>query len=119
MVPYQATQVRPAMGRAVAVPLGQGAPTGAQAAVPPPGPDPIFTGYMGIPGWIEAVLVLSVTGAAAFVGIKTGMGKANMTLKAAGWVGGVGSALVGLLYLGAKSGLGNAIGLPAVRVTPY
>lgn len=116
MLPYQAAQARPAMGRVVAVPLGQAA---VQSSVPPPGPDPIFTGYTGIPGWIEAVLVLTVTGAAAWTGIRAGMGKGNMTLKAAGWVGGVGSALVGLLYLGAKSGLGGSVGLPAVRVTPY
>lgn len=116
MLPYQAAQVRPAMGRVSAVPLGQAA---ISPSVPPPGPDPIFTGYTGIPGFIEAVLVLGVTSAAALVGIRTGMGKGNMTIKAAGWVGGVGSALAGLLYLGAKSGLGGTIGLPAVRVTPY
>lgn len=104
------------MGRVVARPLGQAS---SPALVPPPGPDPIFTGYTGIPGWIEAVLVLSVTGAAAWVGIRTGMAKGSQALRGAGWVGGVGSALVGLLYLGAKSGLGGQIGLPAVRVTPY
>lgn len=99
------------MGRVVAKALGE--------PVPPPGPDPIFTGYTGIPGWIEAVLVLGVTSAAAWAGIRTGMGKGNTTLKSAGWVGGVGSALLGILYLGAKSGLGDRVGLPAVRVTPY
>lgn len=111
MLAFQPAKLQPAMGRAVARPLGE--------SVPPPGPDPIFTGYTGVPGFIEAVLVLTVTGAAAWVGIATGMGKGNSTLKAAGWVGGIGSALAGLLYLGAKSGLGDRIGLPAVRVTPY
>lgn len=112
MLPFEPA-VRPAMDRVVAKPLGQA------IAAPPPGPDPIFTGYTGIPGWIEAVLVLGVTSAAAFVGIKTGMRKGSQAIQAAGWVGGVGSALLGILYLGAKSGLGDKVGLPAVRVTPY
>jgi hypothetical protein len=87
--------------------------------LPSPGPDPIFTGYTGIPGFLEAVLVLTVTGAAAWIGIRTGMSRNSTPVRAAGWVGGAGSALAGLLYLGAKSGLGTQVGLPAVRVTPY
>lgn len=88
-------------------------------AVPPPGPDFLFTGYMGIPGIIETLLVLGVSGAAAWVGIRTGMAeKKNDYLKVAGWVGGVGSAVIGLLYLGAKSGVSQMVGIPAVRVSP-
>ena len=54
----------------------------------------------------------------SWAGIRTGMGQGGKYLRAAGWVGGVGSAVLGLLYLGAKSGLNDQIGLPAVRVTP-
>lgn len=110
MLAFQPAAVRPVMGRAVARPLG--------AAVPPPGPDPIFTGYTGVPGFIEAALVLTITGAAAWAGISLGMMEEHArSLRAAGWVGGVGSALAGLLYIGAKSGYAPSW-LPAVRVTP-
>lgn len=91
----------------------------APANVPPPAPDFLFTGYMGIPGIVESVLVLGVSGAAAWVGIRTALTeKKNDYLKAAGWIGGVGSVIIGLLYLGAKSGYGQIVGLPAVRVSP-
>lgn len=89
------------------------------APVPPPAPDPIFIGYTGVPGFFEVLGVLAVSGSAAWVGIRTGMSeKKNVYLKAAGWVGGVGSVLIGLLYLGAKSGLNQVVGIPGVRVTP-
>ena len=82
-------------------------------------PDFLFTGYTGIPGVLETLAVLGITGAAAYVGIQTGLDKSSAKpMKYAGWVGGVGSALMGLLYLGAKSGVGDMIGLPAVRVSP-
>jgi hypothetical protein len=113
MIAYQQSY-RPSYTRAT---LSQG-PSSA-AIVPPPGPDPLFTGYFGVPGFIEAIAVLTISGAAAWVGIRTGMGEEkNDYLKVAGWVGGVGSILIGLLYLGAKSGVSQAIGLPAVRVSP-
>jgi hypothetical protein len=86
---------------------------------PPPAPDTLFTGYTGIPGFIESAIVLSISSAAAWIGIRAGMDKGSSpTLKAAGWVGGVGSALLGLLYLGGKSGYNQNLSLPAVRVTP-
>lgn len=88
------------------------------ASVPPPPPDFMFTGYPGVIGVLEAAAVLTVTAAAAWAGIRTGMGQGGKYLRAAGWIGGVGSAVLGLLYVGAKSGLGGQIGLPAVRVTP-
>lgn len=89
------------------------------ATVPPPSPDVLFTGYTGIPGFIETLLVLGITGSAAWLGITTGLDKnANQSKKIAGWVGGVGAALFGVLYLGAKSGVGTSLGLPAVRVSP-
>jgi hypothetical protein len=36
----------------------------------------------------------------------------------AGWVGGVGGALIGLLYLGSKTGVTRTIALPQIQVTP-
>lgn len=87
--------------------------------VPPPGPDPIFTEYSGIAGYVETLVVLAVTGSAAWLGIRSALApRQNPYVQAAGWVGGVGSALLGLFYVGAKSGLGSQVGLPAVRVNP-
>jgi len=63
--------------------------------------------------------VLTISGAAAWVGIRTAMSeKKNDYLKIAGWVGGVGAALIGILYLWGKSGVNQMVGLPAVRVSP-
>jgi hypothetical protein len=63
--------------------------------------------------------VLSVLGASAYLGIATGFDKkSNSTKKAVGWVAGVGSVLIGLLYLATKAGANDWIGLPAVRVSP-
>lgn len=88
------------------------------AAAPPPPIDPFYTSYDGALGVAESVVVLSALGAGAYLGISTGIQKKDVTQKAIGWVAGVGAALLGLLYLGGKSGLGDVIGLPAVRVTP-
>ena len=85
---------------------------------PTPTIDAIFAGYQGIPGWITTLGVLAVTGAAAWVGIKTGLQSGGKVAKTAGWVGGVGSALLGLSYLGQKSGLTIGTGAPAVNVYP-
>jgi hypothetical protein len=97
------------------------APAAAPAAAPTPAPAQVvvpYTEYSGVPGFLETVAVLAASGAAAWVGVRTGMKeKQNKTLKAAGWIGGVGSAVLGLLYLGQKSGMGAKVGLPAVRVT--
>lgn len=111
MLAFQPAKLQPAMGRAVARPLGE--------SVPPPGPDPIFTGYTGIPGFVEAALVLTILGAAGWSSFRAASTRDTADRQIVGWIGGVGSALLGLLYLGAKSGLGDRIGLPAVRVTPY
>lgn len=86
--------------------------------IPPPLIDIPYVTYDGILGVIETAAVIAITGAAAWVGIRTGMSQSGKALKAAGWVGGVGSALLGLLYLGGKSGYNGLISLPAVRVTP-
>lgn len=96
--------------------LGQ---RGLLPALPPSMPDPIFTGYTGISGTLETLLVVAATAAGAWVGIHTGLTeKKNQVLRTAGWVGGIGAALAGLLYLGARTGLNQVVGLPAVRVTP-
>lgn len=84
---------------------------------PPPDPDFMLTGFTGPLSIVESAVVLAVTGAAAFVGIRTGLDARQKTMKIAGWVGGVGSAVLGLLYLGGKSGYMPA-GIPAMRVTP-
>lgn len=100
--------------------LGARSPLGvAPAPAPPPSPDPLFTGYEGALGIVETVAVLGVAGAASWVGIRTALAAGqNDLLKAAGWIGGVGSGLLGLLYLAGKSGLSSQIGIPAVRVSP-
>jgi hypothetical protein len=85
---------------------------------PPPGPDALYTGYTGAPGALESLAVIAVTAAAAWVGITTALETSDKKKKIAGWVGGVGSALFGLLYLGGKTGLNQMAYLPAVRVTP-
>lgn len=98
--------------------LAQVLPTAA-LSVPPPPPDFLFTGFTGLPGFVEALLVLAATGAAGWVGISTGLSKDRPDYtRAAGWVGGIGASLLGVLYLGAKTGWGTDIGLPAVRVSP-
>lgn len=95
------------------------APASTPGTVPPPSPDPLFTGYTGVPGILETLLVLGATGAASWLGITTALDKISpQPKKIAGWVGGVGAALAGLLYLAGKTGLNQIAGLPAVRVTP-
>jgi hypothetical protein len=75
------------------------------------------TTYQGVPGFVETVVVLGVSAATAYTGIRAGMNKANnKTNRAAGWVGGVGGALLGLLYLGGKTGVAQQIKLPSVQV---
>lgn len=100
--------------------MGQAMPQApVSAPVPPPSPDPLFTGFDGVPGILETLLVLGATGSATWLGITTALDKSSsQPKKITGWVGGVGSALVGLLYLAGKSGLNQVAGLPAVRVTP-
>lgn len=106
MIDYKPVAVKKSMG-ANAIPI------------PPPSPDVLYTGYTGAPGVLETLVVLGVTGAAAYIGITTGLDKsANKTRQYAGWVGGVGAAILGVLYLGGKSGVNQMVSLPAVRVTP-
>ena len=87
--------------------------------VPPPTIDPVFTSFTGIPGVIEGTLVLVALGASAYLGVTTGLNKKSDSVqKTVGWVAGVGSGLIGLLYLGTQIGLNDLIGLPAVRISP-
>lgn len=107
--PHSPTWVKAQMGQAPVMP----------AVTPPPGPDPLFTGYTGAAGVLETIAVLGITGAAAWLGISTALSPFQpASRKTLGWIGGVGSALLGVLYLGGKSGLNQVASLPAVRVTP-
>jgi hypothetical protein len=85
---------------------------------PPPVIDTVFAGYEGIPGVLASAALLAVAGSAAYLGIKTGLGAPSKTAKTIGWVGGVGSALLGIMYLGQKTGLTIGTGLPALNVYP-
>lgn len=113
MVPYAPPVFRPRIGQ-----ISPSVAPAVPAFAPVPGPDPLYTGYEGLPGFIETLAVLAATGAAAWLGVRTGLKSTDATMQAAGWVAGIGSGLLGLLYLGGKTGIGQAIGLPAVRVTP-
>lgn len=117
MIDYKPVPLNAGLGRAraqVVRPLG--APPNSTM---PPEPDFLFSGYTGVPGLLETLAVLAITGSAAWLGVTTGLDKrSSQPKKIAGWVGGVGAGLIGLLYLGAKSGVGEMVGLPAVRVTP-
>lgn len=88
------------------------------SVAPPPPVDVLYSGYDGAIGVVEAIGIVGITSAAAWVGISTGLKTTNPYLKAAGWVGGVGSILLGLLYLGSKTGVGQMVGIPALRVVP-
>lgn len=80
--------------------------------------DAVFAGYEGVPGILASIALLGVTASAAYVGIKTGLNSQDTLMKAAGWVGGVGSALMGLFYLGQKSGLSIGTPVPSLSVYP-
>lgn len=78
---------------------------------------PAATGYTGVPGFLETVAILGASAAAVYTGVRAGMNKSNnKTNRIAGWIGGVGAGLIGLLYLGGKSGLSQQAKLPSVAV---
>lgn len=114
MYPYQPAYSRyNVMGQngGAAVPA---APAPAAVAVAPAS---VTTTYTGVPSFIESVAVLGISGAAAYTGVKTGMNKSVKRVdRIAGWIGGVGAALIGLLYLGGKSGISKTVNLPSVQV---
>lgn len=111
MLAYQQAY-RPAYARPM---MAQARPV---AALPPP-PDFLFTGYGGAAGFLETAAVLTFSAAAVWVGVRTGLKRTeNAYVRAAGWVGGIGVALMALLYLGGKTGMGQELGIPAVRISP-
>ena len=111
MVPFSAPTFRPAgfpqkpgqmMQR-----LAQQSPTTTEITPAASGPS--------LGGIVETLLVVAISGAAAYTGVKTGLNKGQTkTNRALGWAGGVGGALIGLLYLGTKAGMSS---IPQVRVT--
>jgi len=109
MVGYRSPSLRPMW----APWLGQDQPPAPAPATPPPA---VPVTYTGAPGVIETLAVLAASGAATWVGVRAGLKETGL-LKYAGWVGGVGAGLIGLLYLGSKTGV-SAGALPQVRVTP-
>lgn len=105
--------------RPVPLKMGLGQAAAVAPSVPPPSPDFLFAGYTGVPGFVEGLLVLAITGSAAWLGITTGLDKSESRVrKTVGWVAGAGSALLGLLYLGQKTGVSQRFGIPVVRVSP-
>lgn len=108
------------MGQAAApAPAAPAAPAAAPAVPVAPMPIVTTTSYTGVPGFLETVAVLGVSAAAAWTGVRAGMNKSTPKLqRAAGWVGGVGGALIGLLYLGTKTGITRSIALPQIQVNP-
>lgn len=116
MIPTQVPFAPPPLSREVHKAIFMGAMP--NLVTPPPLIDPLYTGYEGIPGVIETLAVLGILGAAAYVGVTTALSTRSAAAKVAGWVGGAGAALLGLLYLGGKSGANDYVGLPALRVVP-
>lgn len=110
MTPFTAPQFRPA-----SYPQRPGQAPRALAQEAAPAPVAVTTqGYQGFPGIVETLLVLGLSGAAAYTGVRTGLNKSATKLnRGLGWAGGLGSALLGILYLGAKANVG---GIPQVRV---
>lgn len=96
--------------------LHLGAP--APSLAPPPPIDPLYTGYDGLAGSAEAIAMLGILGSATFLGIMYALSAKSTQDKALGWISGVGSGLLGLLYLGGKVGISDYVALPAVRVVP-
>lgn len=105
MIPFTPAHTRPW--------IGQQAPAGAPAPiVSAPAP----SGYTGVPGVIETLAVLAISGAAAWTGVRAGM-KEHGTRQVVSYIGGIGAAALGLLYLGEKSGISAKVGLPGVRIS--
>lgn len=104
MVPYSFPQVPPVYGRR----LAQEVP--AAPLTPPVLEQP--SKLSGIPGVFETLAVLAISGAAVYTGVNAGM-KEKGYKKYAGWVGGIGAGIIGLLYLGGRA---NVAGIPQVQI---
>lgn len=114
MISYRPAPFATRLGQEAAAPA-PAAPV-APVAAPAAAPAPVYIAYTGVPGFLETVVVLGVVASAAWIGIRTATSKQkNPYVKTAAWVGGIGSGVLGLLYLGQKTGMKS--GLPAVRVT--
>lgn len=102
--------------------MGQ-APTPAETPAQAPMPAgpvastaPAAMAYTGVPGVLETLTVVAITASAAWIGVRTGLTRqTNPYVKTAAWVGGIGSGLLGLLYLGQRAGMST--GLPKVQVS--
>lgn len=115
MYPYQPAYRYGRMGQGGAAPVVSTVPAGPVSVVVPSSPPPMI--YTGVPGFMETVVVLGASAAAAYTGVRAGMNKSNnKTNRIAGWVGGVGAGLIGLLYLGGKTGVSKTVSLPSVQV---
>lgn len=86
--------------------MGQAAPAAPPTVVVPP------QNKWSIANTIEALAVVGVTGLAAYSGIKSGMKASKTNQKAMDLTYGIGSAVLGVLYLSGRFGLG----LPALRI---
>ena len=75
---------------------------------------PVVTQFKGLPGFVETAAVLGVSAAATWIGIRAGLKETKQLPKIAGWVGGIGAGIIGLLYLGGQTSL--VTGLPKVQV---
>lgn len=115
MINFQAVPYAPPRPRLVPAPRLAQAPAAEVGPELPPAP---VTSYTGLPGLIETAGILGVLSAATWVGIRTGMKGDGNLVKAAGWVAGIGSIALGLMYLGAKSGYGADVGIPALEILP-
>jgi len=74
---------------------------------------PVETGYKGVPGFVETAAVLGVSAAATWVGIRAGMKEKGLP-QVAGYVGGIGAGIIGLLYLAGQAKV--VTGLPKIQV---
>ena len=92
-----------------AQPLWSQRALGQEAAVAP-----VVTQYKGVPGFVETAAVLAVSAAATWTGVRVGMKETKQLPKIAGWVGGIGAGIIGLLYLAGQTSL--VTGLPKVQV---
>lgn len=111
MIPYSAVSSKFRMG---AAPAAFGALPEPAA---PPTQEPVFAGYGGVPGFLEALGTLSVLSAAAWIGVRTGLeGGRDALLRGAGWATAVGAAALGVFYIAGKASVDS--GLPSLRVHP-
>lgn len=74
---------------------------------------PVVTEFKGVPGFVETAAVLGVSAAATWIGIRAGMKEKGLP-QVAGYVGGIGAGLIGILYLAGQTKV--VTGLPKIQV---